>query len=44
LVTGYRPVEDILETSRSLIHPDARALLSALCPKRSAYVWPFDRF
>jgi predicted acetyltransferase len=44
LVTGYRYVEDILAARRRLITSEARALIEVLFPKRSAYVWEFDRF
>lgn len=44
LLTGYRHLEDVLNTERRFIAPDAKALLEALFPKRDPYVWPFDRF
>lgn len=44
LVTGYRYVEDILADRRCLVAPEARCLMSVLFPKRTPYVWRFDRF
>jgi predicted acetyltransferase len=44
LVTGYRYIEDILAAKRHVITAEARALLAVLFPKRTPYVWPFDRF
>jgi len=44
LITGYRHVEDILNAQRRIVAPEARALLAVLFPKRSPYVWTFDRF
>lgn len=44
LVTGYRHLADILATRRRVLAPEARALLTALFPKRDPYVWLFDRF
>lgn len=44
LVTGYRYVDDILAARPRLVRPDARELLAVLFPKRTPYVWTFDRF
>jgi len=44
LVTGYRPISDLLDISRSVITHDARVLASALFPARNPFVWKFDHF
>jgi len=44
LMTGYRNPEDILFAERRLVSPDARDFFSTIFPRRSPYVWPFDRF
>ena len=44
LLTGYRFLDDVLAERRRILTPDGRALLSALFPKRSPFVWPIDRF
>lgn len=44
LVTGYRFLNEILETRRRLITPEGKALLAAIFPKRTPYVWRTDRF
>lgn len=44
LITGYRYAEDTLDERRCLISPEARALFTAIFPKRDPYVWMFDRF
>lgn len=44
LMTGYAYLDDILAQRRRMLTPEARQLLAAIFPKRSAYVWPLDRF
>ena len=44
LVTGYRYADDILSARRRLMTAEARAFFCALFPKRTPYVWVFDRF
>ncbi len=44
LLTGYRYAEDILATRRRILTPEARALIMALFPKRTPFVWNFDKF
>lgn len=44
LVTGYRYLDDILAESRSIMSSEARLLMSAIFPKRTPFVWRFDRF
>ncbi len=44
VLTGYRAVEDLFETRRCCVHPDARFLATALFPRRTPFMWPFDRF
>jgi predicted acetyltransferase len=44
MLTGYRYVEDILAKTRRMLTPEAHELILALFPKRSPYVWPYDRF
>ena len=44
LIAGYRYLDDILQAERRLLTAEAKELLATLFPKRSPYVWPFDRF
>ena len=44
LLTGYRHPEDVLEERRCLISTEGRALFTTVFPKRTPYVWVFDRF
>jgi predicted acetyltransferase len=44
LVTGYRHGQDFLEESRCLLSSEARALFTVVFPKRTPFVWRFDRF
>lgn len=44
LVTGYRYPMDVLLSGRFIIAPEARDLFGVLFPKRTPYVWKFDRF
>lgn len=44
MLTGHRSAADILEGRFGLLGGEARLLLQALFPKRTPYVWPFDRF
>jgi predicted acetyltransferase len=44
LVTGYRYLDDILGKTRRMMTPEARELLSVIFPKRTPYVWMYDRF
>lgn len=44
LITGYRYLEEILSRQRRILSPEARDLLAAMFPKRTAYVWRQDRF
>ena len=43
LVTGYRYPEDLLDERRCLISTEGRALFTTNIPKRTPYVWIFDR-
>ena len=44
LLTGYRHLNNILDTHRRLLTSESRMLMAALFPKRTPYVWLFDRF
>ena len=44
LVTGYRPIGDLLDIARSVITQEARVLASTLFPARNPFVWKFDHF
>ena len=44
LVAGYRYCDEILSSKRRIINAEGRALLAALFPKRTPYVWAADRF
>lgn len=44
LVTGYLPAGDVLATRRAIVTAEARDLMAAVFPRRTPYVWPFDRF
>jgi predicted acetyltransferase len=44
LVTGYRAAEDLIATRRAIVTAEARDLMMAVFPRRTPYVWPFDRF
>ena len=44
LVTGYLHLDDLLETKPVLLPAETLALLAAIFPKRSPFVWPYDRF
>lgn len=44
LVTGYAYLDEILERERRILSADAHRLLKVIFPKRSPYVWLFDRF
>jgi len=44
LLTGSRYLDEVLLQRRRILSPESRVLLGALFPKRSAYVWPLDRF
>ena len=44
LMTGYVHADDVLDARRRIITEEARALFNVLFPKRSPYVWQFDRF
>lgn len=44
MLTGHRSAADILEGRFGLVGGDARQLLQAIFPKRTPYVWMFDRF
>lgn len=43
LLTGYRQLSDVLAGHRALLNPEGRTLLKSLFPKRTPYVWMFDR-
>ncbi len=42
--TGYRHLEEVLQSRRRIITAEGMALLAALFPKRVPYVWMMDRF
>jgi GNAT superfamily N-acetyltransferase len=44
LITGYRRADDLFESRRTFMAPEAREFLTVLFPERNPYVWPFDRF
>lgn len=44
LLTGCRHLEDILASRRRLLTSETRAFLAAIFPRRTPYVWTFDRF
>ncbi len=44
LLVGYRYPEDILEFNHCAISPEARQAVLTLFPRRTPYVWRFDRF
>lgn len=44
LITGYAYLDEVLAQRRRMLSPESRLLLAALFPKRSAFVWPLDRF
>jgi predicted acetyltransferase len=44
LLSGYRYLEEVLAARRRIITADGHALLGALFPKRTPYVWLVDRF
>lgn len=44
LLTGYRHFEDVVGEKRRMLSPKARQFLAVLFPKRTPFVWPFDRF
>jgi len=44
LMTGYRYLDEILSAQRRIITAEGRALLTAMFPKRTPYVWRLDRF
>jgi hypothetical protein len=44
LVAGYVYFDDVFDTRRRLVPPDARRFLAAIFPKRNPYVHLFDRF
>jgi len=44
LLTGYRPISDLLDVARTVITRDARLLASAIFPPRHPFVWKFDQF
>jgi hypothetical protein len=44
LLSGYRYFEEVFAQQRRMISAEGRALLAALFPKRTPFVWPMDRF
>lgn len=44
LLTGYLHTDDVLNARRRMLTNEARAFLNSLFPKRTPYVWMFDRF
>jgi hypothetical protein len=44
LLTGHQHLDDILNQKRRILSPAARQFLGLLFPKRTPFVWPFDRF
>lgn len=44
LVTGYRHADDVIDWRRYFVSPPARQLFAAIFPKRTPFVWRFDRF
>lgn len=44
LVTGYRPIGDLLDIARTVITRDAKMFASAIFPALHPFVWKFDRF
>lgn len=44
VLTGYRPVGDLLALARTIITQEARAFAEAIFPERYPFVWNFDRF
>ena len=44
ILTGYRFVGDVVAKTRRMLTPEARELICALFPKRTPYVWPYDRY
>jgi predicted acetyltransferase len=43
LLTGYRYFEEILNSRRRMLSPEARTALEIMFPKRTPYVWSVDR-
>lgn len=44
LISGYRYFDEIFSQQRRMVSADGRALLGAMFPKRTPFVWPMDRF
>lgn len=44
LMSGYRYFNEVFAQQRRLIAADGRALLAAMFPRRTPFVWPTDRF
>ncbi len=44
LLAGYRYLGEVLSLRRRILTAEAKALLTAMFPKRTPYVWPADRF
>jgi predicted acetyltransferase len=44
LLSGYRFLDEILDSERRILTQEARQLLATLFPKRTPYVWLMDRF
>lgn len=44
LLSGYRYLDEILESRRRILTAQGKALLQVLFPKRLPFVWPVDHF
>jgi len=44
LLSGYRYLEEVLESRRRILNGNGKALLRVLFPKRLPFVWPVDHF
>ncbi|MCC6145749.1 MAG: GNAT family N-acetyltransferase [Candidatus Hydrogenedentes bacterium] len=44
LLTGYRFLDEILNSERRILTLESRQLLASIFPKRTPYVWLMDRF
>ena len=44
MLSGFCSFEDLHAPQRALISSEARTFLRILFPRRTPYVWPFDRF
>lgn len=44
LLSGYRYLDEILDSRRRILNTQGKALLRVLFPKRLPFVWPLDHF